>query len=312
MLTVKSITISNDQVPMCDLEVEDAHSYYVNGVASHNSGEPVWIETFLNGGDIHAETAKKIWGPANYDKNKRKMAKIANFGVLYGGGTFFLMQKLKFSEKEALDFIASYRAALPQLFAWTDSIHVEARRRGFIVTPYGVPRRLSYYYRLGRGSAGFADRSAVNTMIQGSAGAIIRLALVKLYKRIADPSWGDGIVGDFHNDLIFQGSVHDEIDYSLEDSRLREFIEKIPPLMVNTVPKAWKVPREVEVSIGNNWGELVAIDYHDHDLKPVEVEARPAAAPCAEEASAEWEAFSCDDEDDDTDELTEYVESYAR
>jgi DNA polymerase-1 len=259
-------------------------------IAANMSGEPVWINAFNSGADIHAETAKTIWGAANYDKNKRKSAKTANFGVLYGGSTFFLMQGLHLSEPEALKFIKDYKAALPQLFRWIDSVHATARRQGYVISPYGLPRRLSYYYRMGGGSASFADRSSVNTLVQGSAGIIIRIALTRLYSLI-----GPG--GKFHGDVLFRGTVHDELDFIVRRSVFREFLKDVIPLMTNTVPKSWPVPMEVEVSVGPNWGELVAIDHSHPDLLPKVVDAKPTEV--REDGDEEWLSYDEDLDDED-------------
>jgi DNA polymerase-1 len=268
-------------------------------IAASMSGEPVWIDAFRHGKDIHAETAKKIWGEDNYDKNKRKMAKIANFAILYGGGVYTLMNKLKMSEPDAAQFLKDFKAALPTLFKWIDRVRATARSQGYVLSAYGLPRRLSYFYRQGGGAAGFADRSSVNTQIQGSAGMIIRLALTRLYDRIGSPFPGK-CKGDFHGDVFFRGTVHDELDFVVRRSRFREFLDAVIPMMVSTIPKDWPIPMEVEVSVGENWGEMIAIDHLHPDLLPKEVEEHEAVSLAPDD---EWASYGFDElEEDEEDE----------
>ena len=267
-------------------------------IAANLSGESVWIEAFAEGRDIHAETAIRIWGAANYDKNKRKKAKIANFLIVYGGNEFTLMDKLGMSEAEAKEFFASYKAALPRLFAWCEQVHAIARRQGYVVNSYGMPRRLSFYYRQGGGVARFADRTAVNTLIQGAAGIIIRIGLTRLYERIA-PRLTDTLKSDFYGDVLFRGTVHDELDFAIRKTRFREFLEVIVPLMVNTTPNNWVIPMDVETSVGPNWGELFPIDYKDPDLHPIEVEDKAAATVNSPADGDElFDDFEVEDEDE--------------
>lgn len=247
-------------------------------IIANLSGEPVWVNAFLSGRDIHKETAIKIWGAHNYDKNKRKKAKIANFLIIYGGNEFTLASKLGMSIQEATEFYVAYKAALPVLFSWIDQIHTLARRQGYVITPYGVPRRLSFYYRQGGKVAGYADRSAVNTMVQGSAAVIIRIALTRLFSHIG-PKVLDTIKSDFYGDVLFRGTVHDEIDPLVKKVRFREFLSTVIPLMINTTPSGWPVPMDVEVSVGRRWGEVFAIDYKDPNLAPIEVEEEEVKPP---------------------------------
>lgn len=240
-------------------------------IAANLSGEKAWIDAFMGGEDVHKITAEKIWGASNYTKDLRKKAKIANFLTVYGGTKFALMNQLGMSETEAIDFQESFKAALPSLFTWAERMHTVAKRQGYIITPYGVPRRLMFYYRLGRKWAGYADRSATNTPIQGSAGMIIRIALVRLFQRIARPV-AEGIIGDFYPDVRFRECIHDEIGGVCKDTRFPEFVNTMVPIMTETTPKNWIVPMDVEVSVGPDWGSIVPVDHHKSPLMPIEVE----------------------------------------
>lgn len=261
-------------------------------IAANLSLEQVWIDALMHGRDLHEETAKAIWGAANYDKNKRKKAKIANFACLFGGNEYTLAKKLGISLAEATDFYNKYRQALPRLFEWFNEVHNKARRFGYVITPFGVPRRLKFYYSLGRRFAGYADRSAVNTLVQGSAGMMMRICLIQLHRLINVPG------GEFYGDAQFRGTIHDEIDFVVKKSRLREFVDKVTYLMEHSGDKNWPVSMEVEVSIGNNWGEVFPINHKSYPYMPKVIEEENVKAVLAVE-------------DIDSDAITEHLVAEA-
>jgi hypothetical protein len=251
-------------------------------IAANLSLEEVWIDALLHGRDLHEETAKAIWGAENYDKNKRKKAKVASFACLFGGNAYTLSKKLGISMAEAEDFYRKYQAALPRLFQWFDEVHNKARRFGYVITPFSVPRRLKFYYSLGRKYAGYADRSAVNTIVQGSAGMMMRICLIKIHDLINLPG------GLFYGDAMFRGTIHDEIDFVVKKSRLKEFVDVITGIMEGSGKKDWRVPMEVEVSIGNNWGEVFPIDHKHYPFMPKTVDPdKPRAEPVPHEAEVD-------------------------
>lgn len=251
-------------------------------IAGSLSGETVWIKAFAEGRDIHTETAKAIWGPENYNKNLRKKAKIASFLIIYGGGAHTLSSQMGMTIAEAEDFIQKYMTALPRLASWIQETRAKARRCGFIITPFKVPRRLSYYYRMGKSWAGYADRSAVNTNVQGSAGMMIRIALIRLYKII-----GQDMQTKYRGDVRFRGCIHDELDFAIRKSRFVEFINEVTELMVSTAPKTWAIPMDVEVSIGRNWGEVFPVDHHSYPFMP-----KVSEPPSSKEAVSEPETIA--------------------
>jgi hypothetical protein len=253
-------------------------------IAANLSLEEVWIDALQHGRDLHEETAKAIWGAENYDRNKRKKAKTANFACLFGGNAYTLAKKLGITMAEAEDFYRKYQAALPRLFQWFGEVHNKARRFGYVITPFDVPRRLKFYYSLGRKYAGYADRSAVNTIVQGSAGMMMRICLIKIHDLINLPG------GLFYGDAHFRGTIHDEIDFIVKKSRLKEFVDVITGIMESSGIKKWRVPMEVEVSIGNNWGEVFPIDHKHYPFMPKTVEAdKPRAADMVNEGEVSQE-----------------------
>jgi DNA polymerase I len=219
-------------------------------LAANYSGESVWIDAFLNGEDIHKRTAISIWGEENYNKDYRKKAKAIVFGILYGGTAYLLQHRLGISEAEANDFLNKFKKGLPVLNQWIDRTIRGARVTGTVTNAFGLPRRLSFYYRGDRSLQGFADRTAVNTLIQGTAGVMIRLAMVRMHKLINKK---------YKDTVLFRGSVHDELNFAVRRDLVAEFMKDQQGIMVSCVPNNWKVPMTVGFEIGNNWGDLYPV-----------------------------------------------------
>ena len=136
------------------------------------SGEPTWLDAFIHNKDIHKNVALKIWGPEKYNKDKRRLAKVCNFGLLYGGSWRTLLDKLKLdSVEEAQKLEKDYRSALNVLFSWVDRHCRKARRVGTVYTYFGTPRRVRFYFQHAEpGVRAFGYRTAINSTVQGSGG----------------------------------------------------------------------------------------------------------------------------------------------
>lgn len=213
-------------------------------IAANLSGEPVWIDLFLNGGDLHKDTAIKIFGENGYNKNRRKQAKPVNFGILYGGTEYTLIQNSGFTEDEAVDAILKHKMGYPTLWKWIRSTHHSARRRGYVRNYFGRPRRLKFYYD--NKSSSYADRSAINTPIQGMGCELLKISLIRLWERMSQqPSLRDI--------MKVKALIHDEIGFALHRDYLEESTKVIRDCMIFPV-KGWQVPMEVEFEIGPSWG----------------------------------------------------------
>lgn len=253
-------------------------------VAANLSQEPVWMQAFLTGEDPHKQTAIAVWGKENYNKDYRKMAKILNFSQMYGGNKFTISEKLKVPLSEAEQIEIKFKKALPTFFCWVEDTHTQARRQGFVVNPYGLPRRVGYYYQQGSKWVGFADRTSVNTKIQSSGAIMIRITLVKLLGLIN---------GKYKGDVFFRATVHDEVDLIVRKSRLLEFCKELKDIMTKVTPSTWKVPMDVEFTIGNSWGEgwvmIPNADFTDFSIKE---------EPAPEVTEEEIKPFILDEEDE--------------
>lgn len=257
------------QIDMVDIEVEDEHCFYCNSILTHNcsfdyaaeelriaanlSREPNWVDAFVHGDDIHKRTAVAIWGEEHYNRDYRKMAKYANFSILYGASSHSLYADSRYGFKslqEAEDFYNKYKKALPTLFQWQDRLIYSARRKGMLQTFFGRPRRLRSYYE--NKQIGFANRSAGNTSVQGVAGDILKMVMIKLWKALFNNE-------EFKNDVAWRVAIHDEIGYTIRATKLMRILKIIKETQSVKLPE-WPVEIITDPSVGWSMGRVY--DFH--------------------------------------------------
>ena len=229
-------------------------------ITANISREPVWMDAFIHGRDVHRSTAEKLWGAENYNKDLRKRAKGVNFGVVYGMGASSLIDPHYGINTlaEAEEFFNNYKSALPTLFQWIDRVQRGARRKGSVSTYFGRPRRVKCYYD--QHNAGFANRTAVNTQIQGTAGDMLKIVMCRLWNNLLDNP-------DYRDDVRFMITIHDEIGYAVRRSRVYEIMDLIEKNQT-IVLKEWPVPIITEISAGTSVGNIFAFEkYEDPNSK---------------------------------------------
>lgn len=251
---------------MYDITIaSEDHIYYAGGVPTHNSGEelrivanlykePVWVNAFLTGSDVHKATAVACFGEENYDKQKRRMAKVVNFGKIYGMSPQSMQEKfpelsLDFCEQ----FMKDYVKGLPYIFSGQDRDIRRAKKEGTVYTVFGRPRRVKYWLQSPDPKMrGFGARTVKNSQVQGAGGDLLRL----MVKRIWDALFAPGTY-----DIQFRSTVHDEINFSVARAQALEIIPKIIKCMTVKVP-GWSVPMECGLEVGTSWGQTFAFDYN--------------------------------------------------
>lgn len=222
-------------------------------IAANLSREPNWVEAFTSGNDIHKSTACAIWGEEHYNRDYRKMAKYANFSILYGASSHSLYADSRYGFKslqEAEDFYNKYKKALPTLFQWQDRIIASAKRKGMLQTFFGRPRRLRSYYE--NRQIGFANRSAGNTSVQGVAGDILKMVMIKLWKVVFNNE-------EFKNDVSWRVAIHDEIGYTIRATKLMKALKVIKETQSVKLPE-WPVEIITDPSVGWSMGRVY--DFH--------------------------------------------------
>lgn len=214
-------------------------------VLAHLSGDEKLREAFVHDRDIHTQTAMNVFGvePDQVDANMRRQAKAVNFGIVYGISDYGLSQNLHITRKEAAAFIEQYFSVFQGVRAFMDNIVQQARRDGFVTTILNRRRYLPEINASNYNLRSFAERTAMNTPIQGSAADIIKQAMVKLAARMKR----EGV----KSRMLLQ--VHDELVFEVPEDELEIMRDMVKEEMETAVKL--DVPLKVDVSWGANWHE---------------------------------------------------------
>lgn len=214
-------------------------------IMAHLSGDRHMIEAFASGQDIHRATAAKIWHIPieEVTDEQRKKAKQANFGIIYGISAFGLAQRMNIDRREASNLIKDYFATFPQVKAYMDKAIEDAKQRGWVETMYGRRRYLPDINSRNATVRNFAERNAINAPIQGSEADIIKLAMIRIFKRFE--------AENIQSKMILQ--VHDELNFSV----LPEEKEQVERIVIEEMQSVCRlnVPLTADAGWGNNWLE---------------------------------------------------------
>lgn len=217
-------------------------------VLAHVSQDPALLEAFRNGEDIHARTAALVYDlpPDQVSPDQRRNAKTINFGLIYGMGAQKLAQELKISTTQAKDFIARYFERLQGLKEFYEGVEASARKHGFVTTLGGRRRLLPDINSASGQAAALARRQAINTVIQGSAADIIKLAMLAVAR--------DERLRELDARLLLQ--VHDELLLEVPADAAEEAGTLVARLMQDVCPagKELSVPLLVDWGTGHDWG----------------------------------------------------------
>ncbi len=210
---------------------------------AHFSGDEHLVSAFREGLDVHAATAAKIFGVSVEDvtPSQRRVAKTANFGIMYGISAFGLSQRLRCPRQEARKIIDDYFATFPAIRRYIDDTLSSARRDGFVETLFGRRRYIADINSSNATARSLAERNAVNAPIQGSAADIIKLAMIGVDRSLREKGLRARMVLQIHDELLLEVPA-DEID------RVREILVGE---MENVIRLS--VPLTVECNYGKNW-----------------------------------------------------------
>jgi DNA polymerase-1 len=215
-------------------------------VMAHFSRDPVLIDAFRNGEDIHARTAQEVFGvgPLGQTPEHRRAAKAINFGIIYGLSAFGLAQQINVPQKEAAQFIAAYFARYQGVKAYLDNVLVETRKTGVAKTLFGrirpIPEINSPQVQL----RNFAERTALNSPLQGTAADLIKLAMIRIDERLRQEKFDARMILQVHDELLFEAAPDEQEELQ---ALVRKEMEQVHPLAV---------PLVVEICAGPNWRDL--------------------------------------------------------
>jgi DNA polymerase-1 len=219
-------------------------------IMAHFSQDAVLIDAFRAGEDIHARTAQEVFGvgPMAQTAEHRRAAKAINFGIIYGLSAFGLAQQIGVPQKEAAQFIAAYFARYRGVKEYLDRILVETRKTGVAKTLFGRSRPMPEINSPQIQLRNFAERTALNSPLQGTAADLIKMAMIVIDRRIREEKLASRMILQVHDELLFE--VPTEEKDAIEEL-VRHEMENVYPLTV---------PLLVEVGTGPNWRDLVFDD----------------------------------------------------
>ncbi|MCX7705936.1 MAG: DNA polymerase I [bacterium] len=246
---IRKIFISPENSVLCSFDYNQIELR----VLAHFSKDPVLIESFQKGLDIHLETAKQLF---TFDTNSlfgneqietyRRMAKPINFGIIYGMNSYGLAGRLGCSQQEAQSFIDVYFAKFQGVRSYIHRSISEAEKNGYVKTLFGRKRYLPEILSENRNQKEFAQRVAINMPIQGTASELIKLAMIRIHQWLKNEKLKSGIILQIHDELVFE-IYNDEY----------EIVEKIKEIMENV--RILEIPLSVDVQKGKNYLEMVKI-----------------------------------------------------
>ena len=215
-------------------------------ILAHFSMDPVLVEAFRTGQDIHARTAEEVFrvGPMAQNAEHRRAAKAINFGIIYGQTPFGLAAQLSIDQKEAAQFIAAYFARYRGVKEYLERSLAEARKTGVTRTMFGRTRPVPEITAPQANLRNFAERTALNTPLQGTAADLIKLAMIAISRQLTEEKLKAKMILQVHDELLFE-APHDEID------RLRPLVRKAMEQVHELA-----VPLVVDLKAGPNWRDM--------------------------------------------------------
>jgi DNA polymerase I len=213
---------------------------------AHFSEDKLLVEAFRRGDDIHTLTASQVFGvpPLMINAEHRRRAKAVNFGIVYGLSAFGLSQQIGIEPREAKQFIDAYFEKYSGVRRFIDSTLDQARRDGRVFTLFGRVRPIPDINGKNANLRGFAERTAVNTPLQGTAADLIKLAMIRIDRELQSRGLKSRMTLQVHDELVFE-VPEDEVD-TMRQLVKRE-MENVHPL---------RVPLLVELGVGKNWRDM--------------------------------------------------------
>jgi DNA polymerase-1 len=217
-------------------------------VLAHIAEEPALKEIFAKGEDVHTATASRVFGvggvgPEKIDPGMRSKSKMINYGIVYGLSDYGLADRLNIPREQAKEFIDAYLAGFPRVAQFMQDTIERAKEEGHVTTLWGRRRQIPELRARNYQVRSLGERLAVNTVVQGTAADIIKLAMVRCHRALEAAQMRTRLILTIHDELLFEGPPE-------EISAARELIER-------EMVGVWELepPMAVEVGVGHNWLE---------------------------------------------------------
>ncbi|MEQ1763161.1 MAG: DNA polymerase, partial [Pyrinomonadaceae bacterium] len=212
-------------------------------ILAHITKDPVMLEAYVNNEDIHAKTARLVFGATDGNdlKEKRRLAKIVNFGIAYAVEAFGLSTRVGISKAEARKVIDDYFATYKGIRAYMDRTPEEAREKGYVTSLFGRRRYFPGIRDRNFTLRSRAEREAINMPIQGTASDIVKIAMIRVHNAIKDAGLQTKMIMQVHDELLFE-APESEVDQACEI--IKREMEAAATL---------DVPLIADVGVGDNW-----------------------------------------------------------
>ena len=217
-------------------------------ILAHLSEDPVFIKAFTDDKDIHRATASEVFDTPldEVTADMRDKAKVVNFGIIYGMSDFGLSKSLKIKKTEAAKYIENYFRKHAGVKKFIDDVIAQAKKDGYVCTLLGRKRPLPDINSPNMGLRNFAERTAINTPVQGTAADIIKVAMINIHEQL--------LKKELKTKMLLQ--VHDELVFEVPDDEIDEVSELVEREMSGAVKL--NVPVKVHIKTGANWAEAKA------------------------------------------------------
>jgi DNA polymerase-1 len=215
-------------------------------ILAHFSEDPALLKAFQDGVDIHRQTAAVVFGihPELVSSDMRRQAKVVNFGILYGMSGFGLAKQLRVNTRMANEFIQRYFAKYSRVKAYLEETLQQAREQGWVTTLMGRRRQTPQINSSNRIVRQEAERSALNTPLQGTAADIIKAAMLEVESALQGENLSAAMLLQIHDELLFEVSRAELADTVRLVRRVMEGVVRL------------KVPLTVDLRVGESWGEM--------------------------------------------------------
>jgi DNA polymerase-1 len=215
-------------------------------VLAHVADEPVLKEIFTRGEDVHTATGAAVFrvAPEELDPGMRSKAKMVNFGIVYGLSDFGLADRLDIPREEAKAFIEAYFARFPRVREFIDGTIEQAKEQGYVTTLFGRRRQIPELRARNFQVRSLGERLAVNTVVQGTAADVIKLAMVEVARELAEAGVTTRLLLTIHDELLFEGPPGE--------------VDIVRPLIERAMLSPWEhrdPPLAIDVGVGQNWLE---------------------------------------------------------
>jgi DNA polymerase-1 len=214
-------------------------------IMAHLSGDETLTASFRNGEDVHRRTASEVFGipPEAVTDDHRRNAKTINFGIMYGMGAFGLADRLGITQEQAQSFISAYFARYPKVNQYIADTIALAYRQGYVTTLLNRRRYLPELKSDNKNLRDFAERTAVNTPIQGTAADLIKVAMIRISEKLKKDGWKAKMILQIHDELVFEAPRE-------ESERLSEVVKREMEGALRL-----SLPVKADVGTGKNWYE---------------------------------------------------------